>query len=57
MKAVLTTGAVDNEPTEVIRICPNGDIYVKGKLSNDDKEIVAAIRDFTKSMEKPVEAL
>lgn len=31
---------------EFLRLEPNGDIYVKGKLAENDKEVVHALREF-----------
>jgi len=36
--------------TEVLKFCENGDIYVKGKLVENDKEVVEGIREFLKSV-------
>ena len=38
-----------NEPNEFIKLCPNGDIFVKGKLVENDKELVDAMREFLKT--------
>lgn len=38
-----------NENNEVIRLCDNGDIFVKGKLIENDKEVVDAMREFLKA--------
>ena len=35
--------------TEVLKFCENGDIYVKGKLTENDKEVVSALREFLRS--------
>jgi len=35
---------------EMLRLCPNGDIYVKGKLTENDKEVVEGMRQFLKSV-------
>ena len=32
--------------TELIRLCENGDILVKGKLVDNDKEAVDGLREF-----------
>ena len=34
---------------EILRLCENGDIFVKGKLIENDKEVVDALREFLKS--------
>jgi hypothetical protein len=31
---------------EILKLCPNGDIFVKGKLVENDKEVVDALREF-----------
>ena len=33
------------EGKEIIKLCPNGDIYVKGKLVENDKEVVQGMRE------------
>jgi hypothetical protein len=30
---------------EMIKLCGNGDIYVRGKLTENDKEVVQGMRD------------
>jgi hypothetical protein len=37
-----------DESSEILRLCPNGDIFVKGKLVENDKEVVTAMREFLK---------
>lgn len=49
-------GAITNPPTtiifrvrddeELLRLEPNGDIYCRGKLVENDKEVVDGLRDF-----------
>lgn len=29
-----------------IKLCPNGDIFVKGKLAENDKDVVNGMREF-----------
>lgn len=41
-----------SENEEIIRIELNGDIYVRGKLSTDDKEIVKALREAVRNQNK-----
>ena len=36
--------------TPIIELKSNGDIYVKGKLVDNDKEVVDAIREFITDM-------
>jgi len=38
-----------NECNEMIKLCDNGDIFVKGKLIENDKEVVDAMREFLKT--------
>ena len=35
-----------SDTTEIIKLCENGDIFVKGKLIENDKELVNAMREF-----------
>lgn len=56
----LTTGVINfkSEPSsfwfhtaeagEILRFDPNGDIFVKGKLIENDKEVVDTLREFLK---------
>jgi hypothetical protein len=39
---------VDKSSQEILKLCENGDILVKGKLAENDKEIVDALREFLK---------
>ena len=41
---------VDESSQEILKLCENGDIFVKGKLAENDKEIVDALREFLKVM-------
>ena len=43
---------VDNGGTEILKLCGNGDIYVRGKLVENDKEVVQGLRDFLKEVPK-----
>lgn len=38
------TGQIGNK--EILRLEPNGDIFVKGKLVENDKAVVEGLRDF-----------
>jgi hypothetical protein len=38
----------DNVGREILKLCENGDIFVKGKLAENDKEVVNALREFLK---------
>ena len=40
---------VTNENNEMIKLCENGDIFVKGKKIENDKEVVDALREFLKT--------
>lgn len=40
--------AQDNSKREILKLCGNGDIFVKGKLTENDKEVVDALREFLK---------
>ena len=31
---------------EIIRLCPNGDIYIREKLTENDAEVVQGMREF-----------
>lgn len=37
---------VGNGSREILRLCPNGDIYVRGKLATNDAEVVDGLRGF-----------
>ena len=39
----------NSEINEILKLCENGDIYVKGRLVENDKEVVDALREFLKS--------
>lgn len=39
---------VDKKKQEILKLCENGDIFVKGKLAENDKEVVDALREFLK---------
>ncbi len=38
-----------NERKEMLKLCPNGDIFVHGRLAENDKEVVDALREFLRS--------
>ena len=40
------TFTVKTESQEIIKLCHNGDIFVKGKLIENDKELTNAMREF-----------
>lgn len=37
-----------NNHVEMIKLCQNGDIYIRGKLIENDIEVVDAMREFLK---------
>lgn len=42
----------NNGKTEVLKFCQNGDIFVHGRLAENDKEVVQGLRDFLKEVPK-----
>ena len=36
----------DHGATEILKFTKNGDIFVKGRLAENDKEVVDALREF-----------
>lgn len=40
--------AISHVGEEVMKFCPNGDIYVRGKLTTNDMEVVNGIKEFLK---------
>jgi hypothetical protein len=38
----------DDGAVAILKLCENGDIFVKGKLVENDKEVVDALREFLK---------
>ena len=38
------------QENEILKLCENGDIFVKGRLAENDKEVVDALREFLKSL-------
>jgi hypothetical protein len=40
----------ENEKEPIIKLCENGDIFVKGKLVENDLEVVAGMREFLKKV-------
>jgi hypothetical protein len=38
-----------NEGKEMLKLCPNGDIFVHGRLADNDKEVVDALREFLRN--------
>jgi hypothetical protein len=37
---------VENQNQEILKLCENGDVFVKGRLAENDKEVVDALREF-----------
>jgi hypothetical protein len=37
---------------EMLKFCANGDIYIRGKFVENDKEVVQGMRDFLKTVPK-----
>ena len=46
LAANTVTFQIGSTPPEILKLCENGDIYVKGKLVENDKEVVDAMREF-----------
>ena len=42
-------------PDEILKLCANGDIYVKGKLVENDIEVVEGLREFLSQVNKKTE--
>ena len=40
------------EALPILKLCANGDIFVKGKLIENDKELVDALREFITKQQK-----
>ena len=38
-----------NDAEEIIRLCDNGDIYVHGRLVENDGDVVEGLREFLKN--------
>lgn len=39
----------DKKGGEILKLCPNGDIFVKGRLAENDKEVVDALKEWLNS--------
>ena len=37
-----------NDAEEILRLCDNGDIFVHGRLAENDKDVVNGLREFLK---------
>lgn len=40
----------DSQKREILKLCQNGDIFVNGRLAENDKEVVDALREFLKGV-------
>lgn len=40
---------IDKNQNEILKLCPNGDIFVKGRLTENDKEVVDAFKEWLNS--------
>lgn len=38
--------SIDKNQNEILKLCPNGDIFVKGRLAENDKEVVDALKEW-----------
>lgn len=38
-----------NKIIEIIKFCENGDIFINGRLAENDKEVVDAMREFLRN--------
>jgi hypothetical protein len=41
--------SVDKNRNEILKLCPNGDIFVKGRLAENDKQVVDAFKEWLNS--------
>lgn len=41
--------SIDKNQNEILKLCPNGDIFVKGRLAENDKEVVDAFKEWLNS--------
>lgn len=41
--------SIDKNQNEILKLCPNGDIFVKGRLAENDKEVVDALKEWLNS--------
>jgi cytidylate kinase len=40
---------IDKNRNEILKLCPNGDIFVKGRLAENDKQVVDALKEWLNS--------
>jgi len=45
-QSIIFFSQVCSEKQEILKLCENGDIFVKGRLAENDKEVVDALREF-----------
>lgn len=38
--------SMDKNRNEILKLCPNGDIFVKGRLAENDKQVVEALKEW-----------
>lgn len=48
---------INDGPTEVLKFCENGDIFIQGRLAENDNDVVEGMRKFLKSMKTTKEEL
>ena len=41
--------SMDKNRNEILKLCPNGDIFVKGRLAENDKQVVDALKEWLNS--------
>jgi hypothetical protein len=41
--------SMDKNRNEILKLCPNGDIFVKGRLAENDKQVVEALKEWLNS--------
>ncbi len=41
--------SMDKNRNEILKLCPNGDIFVKGRLAENDKQVVDAFKEWLNS--------
>lgn len=47
LETSINIGFVEGDPGKILlKLCSNGDIYVKGELTENNKEVVDAVKEF-----------
>lgn len=41
--------SIDKNRNEILKLCPNGDIFVNGRLAENDKQVVDALKEWLNS--------